>query len=832
MSDEMQGGKVLPVEIADEMRKSFIDYAMSVIVSRALPDVRDGLKPVHRRILYTLHELGLTPNKPYSKSARLVGDCMGKFHPHGDSSIYDAVVRMDQDFASRYPLIDGHGNFGSIDGDSAAAMRYTELRMAKMATYMLADIDKDTVEFTPNYDEKQEEPTVLPAKFPNLLVNGSSGIAVGMATNIPPHNLSEVIEATIALMDNPELSIDELMNYIKGPDFPTGGTIMGYEGIRSAFMTGRGSIKTRAKAKIERMEKSGKTRILVTEIPFMVNKARMIEKIADLVRDKKLEGITDLRDESDRSGMRIVIELRRDVNPKVILNKLYKHTQMEDTFGVNMLALVEGQPRTLNLKDMIHYFIKHQKDVIVRRTKFELNKAEAEAHIIEGLRIALDHIDEVIETIRSSTNEANARENLSIRFGLSEIQAQAIVDMRLKRLTGLEREKLENQYQELMNTIAYLKSVLASPSMVIGIIKAELEEINRKFGDARRTMITVDVSKMDVEDLIAVEDVVITVTHYGYIKRLPLSTYRSQHRGGKGVHGMATKERDFVEHLFTTTTHHHILFFTSQGKVYRLKAHEIPEASRVGKGTAVINLLNLSQHEMITAVMAIKDYSSDFFLITATKNGIMKKTALQEYDSSRRDGLIALTLDEGDELIGVKLTQGLDDILLATKNGLAIRFPESDVRYMGRTARGVKGIRLEANDEVVGMDVIGDEGELLTMSVNGFAKRTNLKEFRVQGRGGKGIIVMKLNAKTGTLVGIKVVQVEDQLMVITNNGIMLRIQVASISNQGRSAQGVLAMRTGASSVVAFAKVLMKDEEVLGGDSEDPEEESDESEKDD
>jgi len=565
----------------------------------------------------------------------------------------------------------------------------------------------------------------------------------------------------------------------------------------------------------------------------MVNKARMIEKIADLVRDKRIDGITDLRDESDRSGMRVVIELRRDVNPKVILNNLYKHTQLEETFGVNMLALVNGQPRTLTLKDMIHYFIEHQKDVIVRRTKFELNKAEAEAHIIEGLRIALDHIDEVIETIRSSTNEANARENLSIRFGLSEIQAQAIVDMRLKRLTGLEREKLENQYQELEKIIAHLKAVLASASMVIGIIKTELEEINRKFGDARRTLITVDVSKMDIEDLIAVEDVVITVTHYGYIKRLPLSTYRSQHRGGKGVNGMATKERDFVEHLFTTTTHHYILFFTSQGKVYRLKAHEIPEASRVGKGTAVINLLNLSQHEMITAVMAIKDYSPDFFLITATKKGIMKKTALQEYDSSRRDGLIALTLDEDDELIGVKLTQGVDDILLATKNGIAIRFAESDVRYMGRTARGVKGIRLEANDEVVGMDVIGDEGELLSMSANGFAKRTDLKEFRVQGRGGKGIIVMKLNDKTGSLVGIKVVQVEDQLMVITNNGIMLRIQVASISKQGRSAQGVMAMRTGASSVVAFAKVLMKDEEEIG-ESEDDEDSvgSEESEDDD
>ncbi|MDQ7092447.1 DNA gyrase subunit A [Desulfosporosinus sp. PR] len=812
MSEEIQEGKVLPVEIADEMRKSYIDYAMSVIVSRALPDVRDGLKPVHRRILFTLHELGMTPNKPYSKSARLVGDCMAKFHPHGDASIYDAVVRMEQDFASRYPLIDGHGNFGSIDGDSAAAMRYTELRMARMATYMLADIDKDTIDFTPNYDEKQDEPTVLPSKFPNLLVNGSSGIAVGMATNIPPHNLSEVIDATVALLDNPELSSIDLMNYIKGPDFPTGGTIMGYEGIQAAYTTGRGSIKTRAKAKIEPMEKAGKTKIIVTEIPFLVNKAKLIEKIAELVRDKKLDGITDLRDESDRSGMRIVIELRRDVNPQIILNQLYKHTQMEETFGVNLLALVNGQPRVLTLKDMIHYFVEHQKDVIVRRTRFELNKAEAEAHILEGLRIALDHIDEVIETIRSSADEANARENLSNRFGLSEKQAQAIVDMRLKRLTGLEREKLEDQYHELMTTISYLRSVLASPSMVIEIIKNEITEIKQKYGDPRHTLITVDVSKMNIEDLIAEEEVVITVTHYGYIKRLPLSTYKSQNRGGKGVHGMATKEEDFVEHLFITTTHQYILFFTSQGKVYRLKAHEIPEASRTGKGTAIINLLNLAQNEMITAVMAVKDYSSDYFLITATKKGILKKTALQEYDSSRREGLIALTLDEGDELIGVKLTQGLDDILLATRKGIAIRFPQEDVRYMGRTARGVKGIKLEENDEVVGMDVIGDEGELLTMSENGFAKRTNLKEFRVQGRGGKGVIVMKLNAKTGMLIGVKVVQVEDELMVITNNGIMLRLQVSSISNQGRTAHGVLTMRTGDDSkVVAMAKVAVRAE---------------------
>ncbi|MGC7871664.1 DNA gyrase subunit A [Desulfosporosinus sp. SYSU MS00001] len=813
MSDEIQGGKVLPVEIADEMKKSFIDYSMSVIVSRALPDVRDGLKPVHRRILYTLHELGMTPTKPYSKSARLVGDCMAKFHPHGDSSIYDAVVRMAQDFASRYPLIDGHGNFGSIDGDSAAAMRYTELRMAKMATYMLADIDKDTIDFTPNYDEKQDEPTVLPAKFPNLLVNGSSGIAVGMATNIPPHNLSEVIDATVALLDNPDLTCTDLMNYVKGPDFPTGGIIMGHEGIKAAYSTGKGSIKIRAKADIEDMEKSGKTRIVVTEIPFLVNKARLIEKIAELVRDKRLDGITDLRDESDRTGMHIVIELRRDVNPQIILNQLYKHTQMEETFGVNLLALVNNQPRVLTLKDMIHYFIEHQKDVIVRRTRFELNKAEAEAHIVEGLRIALDHIDEVIETIRSSADEAEARINLSSRFGLSEKQAQAIVDMRLKRLTGLERDKLESQYHELMTTIAYLKSVLASPSMVIEIIKNEIKEIQQKYGDPRRTSITVDVSRMDIEDLIAEEEVVVTVTHYGYIKRLPLNTYKSQNRGGKGVHGMATKEEDFVEHLFITSTHHYILFFTSQGKVYRLKAHEIPEASRTGKGTAIINLLSLSPNEMITAVMAIKDYSPDYFLITATKKGIMKKTALQEYDSSRREGLIALTLDEGDELIGVKLTQGLDDILLATRQGIAIRFPEDEVRYMGRTARGVKGIKLEDNDEVVGMEVIGDEGELLTMSENGFAKRTDLKEFRVQGRGGKGIIVMKLNSKTGLLIGVKVVKAEDELMVITNNGIMLRLQVSGISNQGRTAHGVLAMRTGDDSkVVAMAKIVMREED--------------------
>lgn len=812
MSIEMQGGRVLPVEISEELRRSFIDYSMSVIVSRALPDVRDGLKPVHRRILYTLHELGMTPSKPYSKSARLVGDCMGKFHPHGDSSIYDAVVRMAQNFASRYPLIDGHGNFGSIDGDSAAAMRYTELRMAKMATYMLADIEKDTVNFSPNYDEKQEEPTVLPAKFPNLLVNGSSGIAVGMATNIPPHNLVEVIDGTIAQIDNPDIEIKELMQFIKGPDLPTGATIMGTEGIYSAYTTGKGTFKTRAKAHIEHMEKSGKMRILVTEIPYMVNKSKLVEKIAELVRDKKIEGITDLRDESDRTGLRIVIELRRDVNPQVILNQLYKHTQLEESFGINLLALVDGQPKVLTLKAMIHYFIEHQKEVITRRTQFELNKAEAEAHILEGLRIALDYIDEVIQIIRTSKDEADAKNNLMARFGLSDKQSQAIVDMRLKRLTGLEREKIEEQYEALQQTIAYLRAVLASEKMVLGIIKTELTEIKDKFGDARRTRISFDESHMQIEDLIAEEDVVITVTHKGYIKRLPLNTYKSQRRGGKGVHGMATREEDFLEQLFITSTHHYILFFTSQGKVYRLKAHELPEASRTAKGTAIVNLLNInSSSEKITAILAIKAYSEDFYLFTATKNGIVKKTVLKEYDSSRRDGLIALTLDEGDELIGVRLTKGEDHILMATKNGLSIRFEESDVRDMGRSARGVKGINLEESDEVVGMDVIYEDAELLTMTENGFSKRTDLSEYRVQGRGGKGIIAMKLNQKTGTLVGIKVVRPEDQLMIITEDGIIIRQEVSGISKQGRSAQGVMAMRTGESKVVSIAKVIIKED---------------------
>ncbi|UWG97269.1 DNA gyrase subunit A [Dehalobacter sp. DCM] len=822
MSMELFSGKVLPIEISEELKKSFIDYSMSVIVSRALPDVRDGLKPVHRRILHDMNELGMYPNKAYSKSARMVGDCMGKFHPHGDSSIYDAAVRMAQDFSYRYPLIDGHGNFGSVDGDSAAAMRYTEMRMAPLASYMLADIDKDTVDFVPNYDEKEKEPTVLPAKFPNLLVNGSSGIAVGMATNIPPHNLGEVIDGVICLIDGQDIEdpharpgLKELMQYIKGPDFPTSGLIMGTEGIMDAYTTGRGSIKIRARANIERTEKSGKMQIVVTEIPYMVNKARLIEKIAELVQEKRIDGITDLRDETTRKGMRIVIELRRDVTPQVILNQLYKHTQLEDTFGINMLALVDNTPKVLNLQEMIEYFIKHQKEVIIRRSRYELKKAEDEAHIVEGLRKALDFIDEVIEIIRSSKDDDIAKAKLILRFDFSDRQAQAILDMRLKRLTGLEREKLDAQYQKLMDEIAYLTAVLNSDKMVREIIKTELKEIRTKHADARRSEITFDATKMEIEDLIADEDVVITVTHRGYIKRLPLNTYHSQRRGGRGITGMSTGENDFVENLFIASTHHYILCFTSKGKVYRLRAHEIPEASRTAKGTAIVNLLNLAQDEKVTATIAVKDFKDDYYLLTATKNGIVKKTSLQDYDTNRRDGLIALTLDENDELIGVRLTKADDDIVIATRLGLTIRFSEEDVRSMGRTARGVKGISLGKKDYVIAMDVVDKtlKGlELLTMTENGFAKRSNLEDFRIQGRGGKGIIGHRITSKTGPLAGIKVVTSDQELMVITDEGIVIRQEVNGISVQGRSAQGVTAMRTGDSKVVAIAKFVSKDEE--------------------
>ncbi len=812
MAPEALAGKIVPIEISDEMKRSFIDYSMSVIASRALPDVRDGLKPVHRRILFTLSELGMTPTKSYSKSARLVGECMGKYHPHGDSAIYDAQVRMAQDFSIRYPLIDGHGNFGSIDGDSAAAMRYTECRMAKITPYMLSDIDKDTVDFRPNYDGKQDEPTVLPARFPNLLMNGSAGIAVGMATNIPPHNLTEVIDGVIMLIDNPEAELRDLMNIIKCPDFPTGATIMGLGGVREAYRSGRGSVKIRAIAHVEPMEKAGKNRIVVTEIPYQVNKAHLVEKIAELVRDKKIDGITDLRDESDRTGMRIVIELRRDVNPQIILNQLYKHTQMQETFGVIMLALVDGQPKVLNLKDILYYFIEHQKDVVVRRTRFDLAKAEAEAHILEGLRIALDHIDEVIATIRQSENTEIARTALMQKFSLSEKQAQAILDMRLHRLTGLEREKLENDYQRLQELIAHLRAVLNSERMVLDIIKNELTEIKEKFGDERRTQISFDESEMNDEDLIAEEEVVITVTHNGYIKRLPVNTYRAQRRGGRGVTGMATKEEDFVEHLFITTTHHYMLFFTTKGKVYRLKVHEIPEASRTAKGTALVNLLYISGDEQVNAVIPVKEYSDKLYLFMSTKRGLVKKTNLKKYDSARKDGIIAINLDEGDDLIGVKLTAGDEEIVLCTRKGMAIRFAEREVRELGRTARGVKGISLKKNDQVVAMDSVQVDADLLTVAENGFGKKTAFHEYRSQTRGGKGIIACRLTDKTGELAGIKVVSEDDDLLLITADGVIIRMSTSEIPRLSRASQGVTLMRTGESKVVSVARVPSKEDD--------------------
>ena len=802
-------GKVLPVNIEDEMKKSYIDYAMSVIVMRALPDVRDGLKPVHRRILYAMHEAGMTPNKPYKKSARIVGEVLGKYHPHGDLSVYDAAVRLAQNFSTRYLLVDGHGNFGSVDGDSAAAMRYTEVRMSRIAEEMLADIDKDTVDFAPNYDESLKEPTVLPAKIPNLLINGSSGIAVGMATNIPPHNLTEVVDGLVMMIDNPTISVQELMMAIKGPDFPTGGLILGREGIKQAYLTGRGSVKMRAQARTERMS-NGKSRIIVTEIPYQVNKAKLVENIAALVRDKTIDGITDLRDESDRSGMRIVIELRRDVNGDVILNQLYKHTQMQDTFGVIMLALVDGRPRVLNLQEVLYYYLEHQKEVIVRRTRFELAKAEARAHILEGLKIALDHLDEVIATIRQSQTAEIARNALMDKFHLSEKQAQAILDMRLQRLTGLERAKIEQEFKDVLETIDYLKSVLADEHKVMNIIKEELLDVRKRFGDERRTVITSDVSKLDVEDLIAVEDVVITITHQGYIKRLNIDTYRSQKRGGRGITGMGTKEEDFVMHLFVATTHHNILFFTNRGRVYRMKAYEIAEASRTAKGSAIVNLLPIESGEKITAVIAIKEFVEKRYLFMATSKGIVKKTELTEYDTARKGGLVAINLDEDDELIDVKLTNGEQHVILGTRNGIAIHFMEKDVRAMGRSTHGVKGIALEEGDVVVGMDVLKPDGEVLTVSEEGYGKRTAVREYRTQTRGGKGIINLKVTEKTGKVVGLKTVKPGQELMMITSDGIVIRIEVDGISLISRNTQGVTLMRTGAEDkVVALAMVEKK-----------------------
>ncbi|MCR4402493.1 MAG: DNA gyrase subunit A [Firmicutes bacterium] len=806
---EPTDGKVVPICIEDEMKRSYLLYSMSVIVGRALPDVRDGLKPIHRRILYAMNELGLTSDKPHRKSATIVGEVMGKYHPHGDAAIYETLVRMAQDFSYRYPLIDGHGNFGSVDGDPPAAMRYTEARMAKITLKLLADIDKDTVDFVPNFDESLKEPVVLPSRFPNLLVNGSSGIAVGMATNIPPHNLGEVVDAVVMLIDNPDASVKELMMVIKGPDFPTGGLIMGRDGIREAYTTGRGSIKMRARARIETAS-GGKTRILVTEIPYQVNKARLVESIAELVREKKIDGITDLRDESDREGMRIVIELRRDANPNVVLNQLYKHTQMEDTFGVIMLVLVDGQPRVLNLKETLHFYIQHQKEVVTRRTRFELAKAEERAHILEGLKIALDNLDAVITLIRQSRTPEAAKEGLMQTFGLSEKQAQAILDMRLQRLTGLERKKIEDEYVEIIKLIAKLKGILADEKRVLEVIKEELLAIKEEYADPRRTEITAAATKLDIEDLIADEDIVVTLTHQGYVKRLPLTTYRSQRRGGRGVTGMSTKEEDFVEHLFVTTTHEYILFFTDKGKVYSIKAYEVPEASRQARGTAVVNLISLSPGESIRAVIPVRDFAEDKFLMMATRRGVVKKTALSMYDSVRRSGVIAIDLEEDDDLVSVKLTAGDEEIMIVTAQGQSIRFNEREVRPLGRVARGVKGVSLAKGDSVVGMDVVREGCDLLVVTANGFGKRTPIAEYRLQSRGGRGIKTFKVTPKTGPAADVKVLTGDDELMIVSAEGIIIRMNAADVPQQGRSTQGVRVMKLEpGDKVVSVAQVVGK-----------------------
>lgn len=790
---EINHGKIQPIRIEDEMQKSYIDYAMSVIVSRALPDVRDGLKPVHRRILFAMHEAGMASNKPHKKSARIVGEVLGKYHPHGDFSVYDATVRLAQDFSTRYMMVDGHGNFGSVDGDSAAAMRYTEVRMSKIAEEMLDDIEKETVDFVPNYDESLQEPSVLPAKVPNLLINGATGIAVGMATNIPPHNLGEVVDGLVKMIDNPEVSLDELIEAIPGPDFPTGALIMGSDGIRSAYATGRGSVRMRACARIERMS-NGKQRILVSELPYQVNKARLIETIADLVRNKVIEGLTDLRDESDRTGMRIVMEVRRDANPDVLLNQLYKHTQLQDTFGVNMLALVNGRPRTLGLKEILHHYLEHQKIIIVRRTQFDLKKARDRAHILEGLRIALDHIDSIINTIREAQTVDIARSALMETFSLSERQAQAILDLRLQRLTGLEREKIDREYFDTLDTIRYLESVLADEHLVFGIIRENLLEMKRKFNDKRRTQIIAQAQDFSREDLIAEEDIVISVTHSGYVKRQPIDTYRSQKRGGRGIQGAGTKEEDFVEHLFAATTHHHVFFFTTRGRVFVIKGYELPEASRTARGTAIINLLSLQPDEKISAVIPIKEFVEGEFLFMGTRNGIIKKTNLMDFNSVRKNGIIAIVLDDDDELIGVKRTDGKQQMILGTRDGMAINFHEQDVRPIGRSARGVKGINLQEMDQIVGMDIMRPDGQVLVVSELGFGKRTAVDQYRTQTRGGKGLINLKVTEKTGAVVGLRVVQPEQDLLLINNDGIIIRMDVGQIRVIGRNTQGVALMR--------------------------------------
>ena len=810
---QRRDGKIIERDIDKEMRTAYIDYAMSVIVSRALPDARDGLKPVHRRILYSMHEDGITSDKAYRKCANTVGSVLGRYHPHGDSSVYDAMVRLAQDFTMRYPLVDGHGNFGSVDGDSPAAMRYTEARMSKISELMLTDIEKNTVNFMPNYDDRLQEPTVLPARIPALLVNGSSGIAVGMATNIPPHNLSEVIDGIIKVIDNPETTIEELMEIIKGPDFPTGATILGKEGIKEAYKTGRGKITMRAEAEIEEMS-GNRQRIIITSLPYQVNKAKLVKTIADLSKEKKIEGISEVRDESDRKEKtRVVVELKRDARPQVILNQLYKHTQMQETFGAIILALVDGEPKILTLRQCLDCFINHRKEVILRRSKFELDKALARAHILEGLKIALDNIDEVINIIRSSYD--NPKERLMERFGLSKIQAQAILDMQLKRLSGLQREKLDEEYNELMKLIAYLKDVLSSDTLVYTIIKDELLEIKDKYGDERLTKILPAAGEFVEEDLIKEEQTVITLTHFGYIKRMPVDTYRSQRRGGKGITATATREEDFVKQIFTASTHDTILFFTNKGKLYRLRGFEIPEAGRTARGTAIVNLLNLDAGEKVSAVIPIQNFAEGKYLLMATKNGLIKKTALTEYNSARRTGLQGITLKEDDELITVRLTDGEDNVVLVTREGMCITFDEKDVRPIGRVSQGVIGIRLDEGDEVIGMEsvIAGGKATLLAITENGFGKRTELDEYRVQIRGGKGVITYKITPKTGKLVGARVATEEDDVMLITDTGTIIRLEVKDISVLGRSTQGVTLMRTNDGGKVVSIETLtpeMKD----------------------
>ncbi|WP_191559826.1 DNA gyrase subunit A [Metabacillus idriensis] len=809
--EENKTPQVKEINISHEMRSSFLDYAMSVIVSRALPDVRDGLKPVHRRILYAMNDLGMTSDKPFKKSARIVGEVIGKYHPHGDSAVYDSMVRMAQDFNFRYMLVDGHGNFGSVDGDGAAAMRYTEARMSKIAMELIRDINKDTIDYQDNYDGSEREPVVLPSRYPNLLVNGAAGIAVGMATNIPPHQLGEVIDGVLAVSKDPEVTIPELMEIIPGPDFPTSGQIIGRSGIRKAYETGRGSITIRAKVEIEE-KANGKEVIIVKELPYQVNKAKLIEKIAELVRDKKIEGITDLRDESDRTGMRIVIEVRKDANSNVLLNNLYKQTALQTSFGINMLALVNGQPQVLNIKQFLVYYLDHQKVIIRRRTAFELRKAEARAHILEGLRIALDHLDEVIALIRSSQTTDIARQGLMENFSLSEKQAQAILDMRLQRLTGLEREKIEEEYQGLVQLIAELKAILADEEKVLEIIREELEEIKDRFNDKRRTeIVSGGIEMIEDEDLIPVENIVITLTHNGYVKRLPVSTYRSQRRGGRGIQGMGTNDDDFVEHLLTTSTHDTILFFTNKGKVYRAKGYEIPEYGRTAKGLPIINLLEVEKGEWVNAIIPVSEFADNWSLFFTTKEGISKRSPLSQFANIRKGGLIAVNLRENDELISVRLTDGTKHIMIGTKNGMLIRFPETDVRSMGRTATGVKGITLDQDDEVVGMEILEEDVDVLVVTRNGFGKRTPAFEYRIQSRGGKGIKTCNVTEKNGTVISVKPSTGEEDLMLITASGVLIRMAIDSISTTGRNTQGVKLIKLGDEEHVATVAVVEKEE---------------------